>query len=614
MKKKFFDYYKLTLAVLCLGLLCVSCGEDSDSDPFAEYPQKMSGKWYCAEHQEIDSYLESGSLQAISYDEYGQELMCSNGQYSIKEDLLTCIYHIGDEYLMSDFQVKSLSNNEMKLYNKETGWTLTYGRVIREYVMDEGETMVLNIDNYTIGESSVPQVAEVKNGRIVAHDLEGVSFVSLQAESGETAYMMITVGDGHADNIGLWGDEYAESLGLTYEELVARFGTPHESDYSKKTYMYSISSRNINYASFQLSKSTDKVIIVGLTLSANLEVAKVTEFLKSKYTYNASLSDNEQRTYMSGSTEGQSKFFVYHYIHTNTVFYVDNVNVESEELIDITDDFGKTKQQMKSKYLDWTLDAEETSYLVYKTDDKMVGLVQMFFENNKFYRYISSLYSNVTESKVKSILSKDYFYDGDYVLNDEENTPCVVFYNSNKSIEVIYVPSLGLIQYTLVSNPDEPEQTGQLWQDYTKDLGLSRTQIKTKYGTPVAEEDDYLGYFVDNDYVQLSLFGLNDSDKVQYVMLQMNSEIEKKVITDYLNSLYPVFESGTTSDGKQYAWLTEDKKTGIVFDAEQYYLQYIDLTSESNIRMKRPELMQMFSKKFKSRSTSKQQTYKFIKK
>ena len=70
------------------------------------------------------------------------------------------------------------------------------------------------------------------------------------------------------------------------------------------------------------------------------------------------------------------------------------------------------------------------------------------------------------------------------------------------------------------------------------------------------------------------------------ISLILNDAVETKTVTDYLGSIYTVYEKGTASDGSQYAWTNgpsmAESTFGIVYFPNDKHVLYQSLGSSNS--------------------------------
>lgn len=115
---------------------------------------------------------------------------------------------------------------------------------------------------------------------------------------------------------------------------------------------------------------------------------------------------------------------------------------------------------------------------------------------------------------------------------------------------VIVAPSLANYAsegWTLISSPNT-----ELWPDYAESaLGKTYDEIVTLYGSPLAYEDNVMGYYMHNDYINVVTFRLKEG-KAWIVQLSIQDGVSETTINNYLRSKYQSYKNGTDNEGDRY--------------------------------------------------------------
>ena len=191
----------------------------------------------------------------------------------------------------------------------------------------------------------------------------------------------------------------------------------------------------------------------------------------------------------------------------------------------------------------------------------------------------------------KSDTSTAYgFLNNKYELSQSETSSSsglYIFYNSDHSIRISFSLE-GYVKYENVGM-EGPTKLSGLWPDYSMELGKSHDEIVSEYGTPIMDDDSGIWYVLANEYVNYLIFRADaTSGLMKYVSLILNEAVETATVTDYLGSLYTVYEQGTASDGSQYAWINgpsmAESTFGIVYFTEDKQVLYQSFASSGSAR------------------------------
>jgi hypothetical protein len=180
------------------------------------------------------------------------------------------------------------------------------------------------------------------------------------------------------------------------------------------------------------------------------------------------------------------------------------------------------------------------------------------------------------------------FLKSKYSLSESESSSAAntyVFYNSDKSIRITFSLE-GYVKYECVGMVGPTKPSG-LWPDYPSELGKTHDEIVNKYGAPVMDDESGIWYILANDYVNYLVFRADaTTGKIKYVSLILKDGVEIKTVTDYLGSLYSVYEAGTAPDGSQYAWTNKatiaESSFGIVYFPSDKHVLYQSLGNSSS--------------------------------
>ncbi len=191
---------------------------------------------------------------------------------------------------------------------------------------------------------------------------------------------------------------------------------------------------------------------------------------------------------------------------------------------------------------------------------------------------------SVPESTILSYLKAHYYpisQNKEFAFYSSSEIPdeskAIIGYD--KSNRVVWIFEMEHFLY----NPHEEDILGS----YYEDLGLTTKDIISKYGTPVSQTGNVILYIIGTEYIDYAGFYIDENtDRCILSSIFINENISVSAIVSHLNSLYTIYENGTTSDGSQYAWINgksfANSTFGIIYHPEDNMVSYQMLNNQSS--------------------------------
>ncbi len=584
---------KLLSIALAITIGVASCSDDdcnhtSGTTSLEDNP--IEGMWYDEDNNEEVNYSSTGTY----YDRYSNVERSgeTEGRYEYNPDnnKLTYRYSYLGNNKQDDFTVKNLS---------EFGFTLssTYGqvalrKVVEQYILSVGETAQLTFDSqrtditvssYSSNNSRIVSVSST--GMLTAMGEKGTAYVKMSTNSGDV-WAKVTVGD---DNKDLWCD-YVSVIGANYNtasKYFSRLGNPVSDGVDYFSYALSVH-EYIQHVNVLYDADEDFVTAIQLYLREGVSVVEINSYLKSRF-----YKHDDYIFYTTMPEIEDSKAIVSYDEDERCVVICETQSIIHHKLwYDFTKLFGYDKDAVKKSMdkagysflmSDYVYSANGSDYYSIADDDymNMVGFV--FNSDNKMSECWA--YYNSGSAIFNSIYKSLY---NDYVECPSESTIGVyVFYNDDKSIKVTLDTNSGAVIYNNQTMKQHSTPT-PMFGSYYEALGLTKTQISEKFGTPYSSDATNMFYIVGSDnvnYVSIAFDASTGKCKSSTVIVN-EENVDSATVLQYLRSQYVVFEKGTASDGSQYAWINgatfAESSMGILYFPADNMIIYQSLNTSSS--------------------------------
>lgn len=564
-------------------------GGDEGGDFTYEYLSSGTGSWY----EEAENEEFRPTANGKFYDKYCnlKRAAETEGTYEISEKgtRMTQTYKFMGQNQFADWKISNVKEFSFAMSSEQVA-AHTYEKIVEVYTLAVGQTQKINFateyPSYSIKSfnSSNEHIASVSSdGTITAIGEKGTAYVKITHDQGNV-WVKVIVGDNYAD---LWYD-YSNLLDYTYTQMRSLLGEPDQVSTEYGSYSYTTPLHDvINYFNIFINERTQTVEQIDLYLKEGVPSTQIISYMDAHY-YTLGESGGTKFYHTSPTYEESRAIFAY-VKSSNTVMIV-----PAEGFLDLWKDFtplfGQESDNIKKEMTNngFTYLMTDNSYSLdgsdyYSIPDNdyatMVGFV--FNKDKKMCEYWIYL-------DTKSDASTAYgFLNNKYSLSESESNTssgAYIFYNSDKSIKITFSLE-GYVKYENVGM-EGPTKPSGLWPDYAASLGKTHDEIVSEYGSPVMDDDSGIWYILANEYVNYLIFRADASTgKMKYVSLILNDAVETKTVTDYLGSLYTVYERGTASDGSQYAWTNgpsmAESTFGIVYFPSDKHVLYQSLGSSN---------------------------------
>ena len=553
-----------------------------------DYVSAGTGSWFEEAVAEEFRATASGKF----YDRYcnAQRSGETEGTYEISENgtRMTEYYKYMGQSQENSLKVGSVTDYSFVLSDDKIG-THKYEKIIDEYTLSEGQQVSVkssaNLPGGTVTSVSSlnPNIATVStDGIVTATGEKGTAYIKI-ATAEANVWAKVTVG---SNVVPLWMD-YSLMLGANYSELRQQLGEPDNTGAVNNRFTFILQNHDvIKYINVFINPNTQKATYIDIYLK-DIPEPQLTSFLETMYYVYGQTSDVK---FYTTSKDPKTSRAVYAYSPSQKCIQI--AKPDAGLWTDFTPLFGYTQSQIKAEMdfegydflqSDYSYSADGSDY--YQVSNGTISMVGFVFNADKqMCEYWVYLKKNTTSeiNAVRNFLGDNYHYD-----STESNSSAYVYYDADRTVRIEFDRS-GYVAYKslTVKEKTAPEP----WSDYTADLGKTRSQIKTAYGSsPISEDESIIMYVSTEQNIRYLAFSMNTStDKVKAVSLMLKDNIDKRTVLDYLNGQYTVFENGTLADGSQYAWINADKvanaTVGIIYSPGNKMVQYLDLGGASNAR------------------------------
>lgn len=583
------------LLALLIGFVMVSCSDDScdHTNKTGEntIDKWIEGLWYVEADNEEVYYGNSGTY----YDRYSnvESSAETEGRYAMDYANLKLTYwytYLGNS-VQDDWTVKDCKEFSFKL-SSNTASSLLVEKIVEQYKLNVGETITLSFDtdraditvnSYTSTNELIASVSD--NGTVTAMGGKGTTYIKMNTNVGNV-WAKITVGD---DNKDLWCD-YVSIIGADYNTMrtfFARLGEPLSDGINYFQYNLSVHPY-VDYIHVLVDTDKNVVQAIQLYLNDGVPPVEIKSYIKSRY------YEHKEYGFLSTQPEIETSKAIVTYDenkHCVTLFETQHV-LYPDLWPNFTKLFGSDQSTVKKTmenygYLyymsDFSYSADGSDYYIIN-DNKYLYLAGFVFNPDK---QVSEFWLYLNSSSIQNEVFRNLNYN--YTIDlDESTADIMVFYNEDRSLRVVLNGKEQTVVYTKLTMKQH-EVDNQILGDFHKGIGLTRDQLVEKFGMPFMEEEDYLYYIVDTEYISMTMFGLDPETNIcTNILLSLKEDATISTIVDYLNSKYTVFANGTASDGSSYAWtdgpsITESS-LGITLNPTQKYVTYISLQSAANVK------------------------------
>lgn len=572
----------LSLIALAIVIGVSSCSDDS-SEHFGNVNDAVSivGSWYEEDENEEIRYVENGTL----YDRYANWTRCDETEgrweYDGKNRKLTYTYPFMGQTQFVDWTVKNQTEMSLTLSSDKVA-DHKLEKIVESYNLIVGKTATIkftdNYPDYTVRSYSsknerICSVAD--DGTIKAEGEKGITYIKINTDKGNV-WVKVTVGDNCSE---LWYD-YVGLMGLDYSTMkktLAVLGNPQAiEDGCTFAYGHGVQHSVISTTEVRLCPECGLVQAARLSLFESVPDVEVLSYMDSRY-YNMKESDSTCFYSTSEKSDSSKAIVVYKKSEKSVLILETQHFLQLAHVVDLWTDFvplfGSGKRQVKSvmggygySYLmsDDSYSKDGSDYYAVTDGDyaEMVGFV--FNPNKQMSEFWIYMKTNYDAQKVYDYLRKKYTED----KSQREKYSCV-FYNDDKSMKVVFDLKNGTVVYTKLTMKQHEKKTEMLG-DYYEGLGLTRSQIINKYGTPVSEDGGMMYYVGGTDYISLVAFNMNDETGIcTGVAAALKDGGTFSSVVDFFNSKYKLVASASASNGNRYIWMN-----GATVAASTYAIYY----------------------------------------
>lgn len=567
--------------------------DDDDGGDFTyEYLSSGTGSWYEEEDNEEFRPTANGKF----YDKYCnlKRAAETEGIYEISEkgSRMTMTYKFMGQSQFADWKISNVKEFSFVMTSEQVA-AHTYEKIVETYTLKVGQSQKILFatehPSYSVKSfsSNNEHIASVSNdGTITAVGEKGTAYVKISHDQGNV-WVKVVVGENYAD---LWYD-YSELLNDSYAQMHNLLGEPDQvsTEYNSYSYMTPLHDV-INYFNVYINPVTNIVEQVDMYLKEGVPSAKIISYMDARYYVLGESGDT--KFYHTSPTYEESRAIFAYVKSSNSVMIV-----SADGFLDLWKDFtplfGENSDVIKNEmvnngftYLmtDNSYSLDGSDYYVPPIDDvaTMVGFV--FNKDKKMCEYWIYLNTNGDASTVYGFLNNKYKISQS---ETNEDSGLYIFYNSDNSIRITFSLE-GYVKYENLGM-NGPTKPSVLWPDYAADLGKTHDEIVNIYGTPIMDDESGIWYVLANEYINYLIFRADTTTgKMKYISLILNDAVETKTVTDYLGSIYTVYEKGTASDGSQYAWINgpsmAESTFGILYFPDDKHVMYQSLGSSGSAR------------------------------
>lgn len=598
---------KKVLFFLMTAFAVMSCNDECDHvlgpippDPTDEivifnyeYLSAGTGSWY---DEKLNEEFRP-SVNGRFYDKYCnlERAGETEGTYEISEKgtRLTQTYKFMGQNQFADWKVSNVKDLSFVISSDQNG-AHTYEKVVETYTLAVGQTqqikfateyLTYNIKSFSSNNEYIASVSS--DGVITAMGEKGTTYIKITHDQGN-AWVKVIVGDDYAD---LWYD-YSTLLDYTYAQMRTLLGEPDQVSADYNSYLYKTPLHDvINYFNIFINERTQTVEQVDLHLKEGVPSTQIISYMDARY-YTLEES-NGNKLYHTSPTYEESRAIFAYIKSSNSVMII-----PAEGFLDLWKDFtplfGQKADDIKKEmtnngfsYLmtdnSYALDGSDYYLFPYNDYAEMVGFV--FNKDKKMCEY--EVYLNTRSDASTTVYE---FLSDKYNFSESESNYAkglYIFYNSDQSVRITFSLEES-VKYECLTM-EGPTKPSGLWPDYSTALGKTHDEIVSEYGVPFMDDDSGMWYILANDYADFLIFQADAATgKMKYVILYLKDMVETATVTDYLSSLYTIYQNGTAPDGSQYAWTNgptmAESTFGVVYFTDDNYVLYQSFTSSSSAR------------------------------
>lgn len=553
---------KKVLFLLLTAFAVSSCNDDCNHgfDRDVSISGILVGSWYEETLNEEDSYSASGTF----YGKYCNTIVQGDGRgtYFIdsEKNRLTCSYESNGLPRVEDWELTNVSDLQFTMSSDIA--ILTYGKIVESYNMEPGETKQITFNKESVlgYESKNPNIATVSSGGLVTTTGEkGTTYIKLKLNN-TNVWVKVIVGDNMND---LWAD-YSNLLGQNYSVLKDTLGKQSASkefdDYT--SYTYKTSTHNIlDYINVLVEKSSHTINQIDLHLNSSVTHEEVLAYMNSRYYRLDGRYANQYHYSCSSSLENSRAAFVYDTAN-KTVIMLSGDDYKDEMGLsfwpNLTSTFGMihddVKKEMQKRSYTFMQSTDSYSFngsdAYFVTDNDNSYAVEFAYNpDNVVAEYWMYLSSTVDQAEILHYLRTKYVEATDEYVESYG----FILYNKEKTLKVVYKAYDNVVIFKdLTKKPVELV----LLRDYWKGLGMTRSEVVAKWGTPYQEDESRLVYAVVTDYVATINF-IRDANtgKVNLINVFLRNEVKSETIKAYFNKLYTFEEQVASDNGPLLRWL-----------------------------------------------------------
>lgn len=585
-----------------IAMVFSSCGEeDCDHNPGTgttpDETYSIVGSWYEEAMNEEVRYNANGTF----YDRFSnfERAAETEGRWECdyKNMKLTEFYQFMGQNQVLDFDLKELTETYFVMASDQNA-SHKYEKIVETYNLEAGKTQQIQLSNlfsvrsYTSNNERIASVDA--DGLITAEGEKGTTYIKAKTDKGNV-WVKVIVGD---DCLDLWHD-YVSIIGMNYDEMskaLAILGKPYNDgqDYAFG-YMHTLHDI-VDISKIFLCPEDGLVTEIQLVLKEAAPEVKILNYMNSHY-YKIT-ENNEYVFYSTSSDPDASKAIVAYGKAEKTVIINETEHFFQRAHVkdlweDFTGLFGKDKKAIEeamaksgNSYLMTDFGYSDNGSYYYSISGSEYADMVGFVMNPDDVVSEYWVYMNVNKSAQDAF---DYLRSKYNIEDSEETEYTFTFYNSDKSLRVVFDLMNGATIYTDLTKKQHTHTTG-MFGNFHKALGLNHDEIISQLGNPFQEQDNVM-YYIGNEYISIAGLSLDKQTQIcNSIIMMLNEGVSQKTILDYCNSQFTVFEKGTLADGSQYAWTDgpsmAESKYGIIYVPEKEYVSYTLLNNSKSANVK----------------------------